>query len=128
MPIKKWPWLSFIITVLLLSASVSFAQGDFTVNGNTVTSGGGMLNSGNFSLTGNIGQPEASGLLSKGGYTLRGGILARTAKIDSQTIYLPIILKAQYVFQGAARNKASKEGSKALPRQRVLCTNSKKPR
>lgn len=46
----------------------------------------------------------------------------------SGTIMLVILILAQYVFQGAARNKASKEGSKALPRQRVLCTNSKKPR
>jgi hypothetical protein len=29
-------------------------------------------------------------------------------------------LKAQYVFQGAAKNRASREGSRALPRQRVL--------
>jgi hypothetical protein len=28
--------------------------------------------------------------------------------------------KAQYVFQGAAKNRASREGSRALPRQRVL--------
>jgi hypothetical protein len=93
MPIKRWSWLSFVITVLLLSASVAFAQGGFTVNGSTVTSGGGMLSSGNFSLTGNIGQLEATGLLSKGGYTLRGGILARTTKTGSQTVHLPIILK-----------------------------------
>jgi hypothetical protein len=90
-----WPWISLILILFLTLASTAYAQGGFTLSRSTVDNGGGTLNAGGFTLTGAIGQPDASVPRSGGGFSLTGGIFAGVAAIISQPVdlYLPLIFK-----------------------------------
>ena len=87
--------LIFFVTLLLLFSLVAIAQANgFSLSRSTVDNGGGTLNNGAFTLTGNIGQPDAGAVLSNGGYTLIGGVFAGAiGPTGEQDIYLPIILR-----------------------------------
>lgn len=87
--------LIFIVALLLLFSLVAIAQANgFSLSRSTVDNGGGTLSSGDFKLTGNIGQPDAGGTLSNGGYTFIGGVFAgATGSAGGYDIYLPIILR-----------------------------------
>ncbi|MDW8319276.1 MAG: hypothetical protein RMN53_15710, partial [Anaerolineae bacterium] len=77
----------------LLGASAALAQtgGGFDLTWNTVDGGGGTSVGGNVSLTGSIGQPDASAPLSGGGYTLVGGFWGEIRV--SRPVYLPLVLR-----------------------------------
>jgi hypothetical protein len=66
----------------LLAAAETLAQsssGDFEITKNTIDNGGGLSSGGEFSLTGTIGQPDASQKVATGGgFTLSGGFWANT--------------------------------------------------
>lgn len=59
------------VTQTLLSAPDAFAQHAMTWS--TVDGGGGTSSGGGFTMSGTIGQPDASGPLAGGGFTLTGG-------------------------------------------------------
>jgi hypothetical protein len=61
-----------LILGLLLACSISRAQ-SYSINWYKVAGGGGTSTNGQYSLSGTIGQPDASGALSGGGYTVVGG-------------------------------------------------------
>jgi uncharacterized membrane protein len=97
---RKLPAMIFIaltcllILVLLAAASVAYArQAGYSLPWWTADSGGGASSSGNYSLTGTIGQPDA-GTLSGGGYRLEGGFWGGLgAVVAFQRVYLPLTTK-----------------------------------
>jgi hypothetical protein len=62
--------LTFIITAALAQ---QFGPGSFDLTWNTIDGGGGTSTGGTFVLSGTIGQPDASGPLSGGTFTVVGG-------------------------------------------------------
>jgi len=91
-----------VLAALLLLASVALAQrGDgassvlstaYDLSWWTVDGGGYTFTTGgDYSLGGTIGQPDAGGELSGGGYTLSGGFWGGAPA--EYSIYLPLVLK-----------------------------------
>lgn len=65
-------------TILLLSLlvpAVSFAQ-SYSIDWHKIAGGGGTSSGGQYSLSGTIGQPDASGAMTGGNYSLTGGFWA----------------------------------------------------
>ncbi len=73
-------------TFAILIAVVAFAQpsgGDFEITKNTIDNGGGTSSSGEFAVTGTIGQPDANHQISTGGgFAVSGGFWANATVID----------------------------------------------
>lgn len=71
--------LLFVALLLTISAFVPAQQsgGDFEITSSTIDSGGGTSVGGQFSLSGTIGQPDATSKISSGGdFVLAGGFWA----------------------------------------------------
>jgi len=69
----------FVALLLTISAFVPAQQsgGEFEITSSTIDSGGGTSAGGEFSLSGTIGQPDATGnVLSGGDFLLSGGFWA----------------------------------------------------
>jgi hypothetical protein len=62
----------FFFSSLLSAAVVANAQ-QYSVDWHKITGGGGTSTDSVFSVTGTIGQPDASGAMSGGNYSLTGG-------------------------------------------------------
>ena len=82
----------FLLLTLLLTVPntllVAQTGGEYDLSWSTIN-GGGVSSSGGYTVIGAVGQPDANSLAG-GDYILEGGFLH---SIDSQDIYLPIILK-----------------------------------
>ena len=94
---KRYTQFSLVILVvavaLLLPSVVALAQsgGGYDLTWNTVDAGGYTFStSGDYSLGGTIGQPDA-GVLTGGDYTLGGGFWGGGA--IGHRIYLPLVLR-----------------------------------
>jgi hypothetical protein len=61
----------FLLFVWLLPA-IGFAQ-NYSVDWHKISGGGGTSTNGNFSVSGTIGQPDASGAMNGGNYSVTGG-------------------------------------------------------
>lgn len=92
----------FALAVILLLASVAFrqaqyvalAQGDYDLSWFTVDGGGGTCEGGSYVLSGAVGQPDAGLALTRGGYTLVGGLWSGAVAGPGQhPVYLPLVLK-----------------------------------
>jgi hypothetical protein len=66
---------NILFLVVGLIPSLSFAQ-NYSIDWYKVAGGGGTSSGGSYSLSGTIGQPEASGALTGGNYSLTGGFWA----------------------------------------------------
>jgi hypothetical protein len=62
---------TFLLFGLLLALS-GFAQ-QYSIDWYKIAGGGGTSSGGNYSLSGTIGQPDASGAMTGGNYSLTGG-------------------------------------------------------
>lgn len=102
MPRDFWFGLCILIGLglgLLFSEPITsaIAQGsNFSLSHNTVDNGGGTLSNGGYTLSGNIGQPEAGAGLSSGGYNLIGGTFGGAVSPSGGTwpVYLPVIVRS----------------------------------
>lgn len=95
---KRWPLISLLLVLLLLSGLTVgvFAQSTgFTLPWWTVDAGGGTFSGGTYTLMGTVGQPDAGPPLTGGNYTLTGGfwVGAPTTASSGYTIYLPLVLR-----------------------------------
>jgi hypothetical protein len=81
-----------LVIGLLLLASVALAQSDdgYDASWWTVDGGGGVLSGGGYTLRGTAGQPDA-GVLNGDGYTLAGGFWAGGRA--EYKMYLPLLLR-----------------------------------
>ena len=77
---------TFIIISLLLAA-VSVQAQSYSIDWNTIDGGGGTSTGGVYSVRGTIGQPDASGAMTGGNYSLTGGFWSLIAVV--QTAGLP---------------------------------------
>lgn len=79
-PTRKLPELLgvFVVLSLVVAAPATFARaegGNFKLTKSTIDNGGGSSSGGEFTLTGTIGQADASGpTASGGGFRLSGGL------------------------------------------------------
>lgn len=87
--------ITILMAALLMASTVVWAEvNDLEISWWTVDGGGGLSGSGNYTLSGTIGQPDA-GVLAGGSYTLRGGFWAAPSTLVwVYTTHLPLILKA----------------------------------
>jgi hypothetical protein len=72
---------SFLLFGLLLPL-MSFAQ-QYSIDWHKIAGGGGTSSGGNFSLSGTIGQPDASGAMTGGSYSLTGGFWSIIAAVQT---------------------------------------------
>ena len=80
----------FVVILFILSSAVALAQtGDgFDLSWSTIDGGGGTSSGGAFSLSGTVGQPDASVAMTGGSYTLQGGFWAGVP--PTYEMYLPV--------------------------------------
>jgi hypothetical protein len=72
----------FILIFGLLIPTIGFTQ-SYSINWYKVAGGGGTSSGGNYSISGTIGQPDASGAMTGGGYSLTGGFWSLIAVVQS---------------------------------------------
>jgi hypothetical protein len=93
--LTRWviPFLILLTALMLVGAAVAAVQA-YQLDWWTVDSSGGISTSGDYFLSGTIGQAEA-GSMSSGDYTLSGGFWGRGAAPAplSQRIFLPLTIK-----------------------------------
>ena len=72
---------------ILMVCGMAYAQsgGEFMMNKSTIANGGGQSSSGDFVLSGSIGQLDASSGLAGGAFSLAGGFWSIT--VNSDIIY-----------------------------------------
>jgi hypothetical protein len=79
--------LKIVLMTLALTALVARAQTNYTIDWYTIDGGGGTSTGGVYAVSGTIGQPDASGAMTGGNYSLTGGFWSLIAAV--QTAGLP---------------------------------------
>ena len=74
-PIRPFTTATLTVLVLAVLHAVALAGDDFDLSWHTIDGGGGTSTGGDLSLSGTIGQPDASAMTS-GAFTLVGGFWA----------------------------------------------------
>ncbi len=69
--------------LLLFAFCLSVLAQPFSIDWTTVDGGGGTSTGGVYSVSGTVGQPDASGAMSGGNYTLTGGFWALPALVQT---------------------------------------------
>src|SRR5271169_2408626 len=77
---------NFTLLFILLIPTISFAQ-SYSIDWYKVAGGGGTSTNGQYAVSGTIGQPDASGAMTGGSYSLTGGFWSLIAVV--QTAGLP---------------------------------------
>ena len=85
--------LKIILMTLALTAIVSWAraQTNYTIDWYTIDGGGGTSTGGTYQVSGTIGQPDASGAMTGGNYSLTGGFWSLIAAVQTggaPTLYI----------------------------------------
>jgi hypothetical protein len=86
---KKHLFASGLVVLGLLMPLIASAQ-NYSIGWYKIAGGGGTSSGGTYSVSGTIGQPDASGALSGGRYSLTGGFWSIIAVV--QTIGLPDLI------------------------------------
>jgi len=88
---RRVVYIILVAVCLLTIQVVQAAEADYGLSWWTVDAGGGSSTGGNFVLTGTVGQAEP-GLMNGGNYSITGGFWAQLQALLNQ-ILLPIVLK-----------------------------------
>jgi hypothetical protein len=72
---KQLAALALLLSVLALASTNVTAQ-SYTIDWYKIAGGGGTSTGGTYSVSGTIGQPDASGAMSGGNYSITGGFWA----------------------------------------------------
>ena len=80
--------LAIILVSVVLAAPQAFDLSWWTVDG-----GGGSSEGGDYALSGSIGQPDTSPLMSGGDFTIVGGYWGGGALLAQNQLYLPIVTR-----------------------------------
>ena len=67
------PFSLFCFILVLVAFSLRTSAQNYSIDWYKVAGGGGTSTGGVYSLSGMIGQPDASGAMTGGGYSLTGG-------------------------------------------------------
>jgi hypothetical protein len=73
---------TLILLFSLLLPAIGFAQ-QYSIDWYKIAGGGGTSTNGQYSVTGTIGQPDASGALSGGQYSVTGGFWALISVVQT---------------------------------------------
>jgi hypothetical protein len=81
------------IAILILAADAAFSASaqSYSINWYKVAGGGGTSTGGNYSVSGTIGQSDASGVMTGGNYSLTGGFWALISAVQTPgapTLYI----------------------------------------
>lgn len=71
-----------LCVLCLLIESLGWAQ-QYSINWYKIAGGGGTSSGGAYQISGTIGQPDASGAMTGGGYSLTGGFWSMIAALQS---------------------------------------------
>jgi hypothetical protein len=87
--------LSFLVLILVFTTvSTILAVGGYHVNWWTVDSGGGTSQGEDYSVSGTIGQPDTSPLMSGGNFSVVGGFWGGALTPPSPNlVYLPLVIR-----------------------------------
>ncbi len=88
-------YLILIAAILVLSSSAASAQ-SYSIDWYKIAGGGGTSTGGTYQVSGTIGQPDASGAMSGGGYSVTGGYWAMI-----NVVQMPGVLNLLIVPNGA---------------------------
>lgn len=86
----KFAALLLLLSTINYSLSTTFAQ-SYSVDWYKIAGGGGTSTNGQYSISGTIGQPDASGEMTGGNYSVTGGYWALVQLVqtpDAPTLYL----------------------------------------
>ena len=91
---RRITFLVIIAFLLLLGGAALAAPNGFSIPWWTVDSGGGTSQGGDYAVSGTIGQPDTSSLMSGGEYTVVGGFWGGAMTPPStNSVYLPLVLR-----------------------------------
>jgi hypothetical protein len=79
---------TILLSLALLLPAAGWAQ-SYTVDWYKIAGGGGVSTNGAYQISGTIGQPDASGALTGGGYSVTGGFWSLISVV--QTAGLPML-------------------------------------
>jgi hypothetical protein len=82
--------IGVLFLALLMLSSFALAQSGYQLVASVVAGGGDTLQNGHYSLTGTLGQPEASQPFSSGAYALTGGFWH--AGSQPKDLFLPLVI------------------------------------
>jgi hypothetical protein len=84
-----------LIVALLAAFLVLAASNNFSIPWWTVDDGGGNSQGGDYAISGTIGQPDVSPLMSGGDYTVVGGFWGGPVEVPivSNYIYVPLVIR-----------------------------------
>ncbi len=85
--------LLFLALLLVGGPVLASSGGPFDLSWWTVDGGGGDSSSGNYALSGTVGQADAGASLAGGDYAVNGGFWAAGGVIDEWGVYLPMIVR-----------------------------------
>ena len=71
-----------ILLFVLLIPSLAFAQ-SYSIDWYKIAGGGGISTNGNYTVSGTIGQPDASGAMSGGNYSVTGGFWSLVSVVQT---------------------------------------------
>src|SRR5580692_7829923 len=83
--------LLFIGLAAILGMSLSASAQSYSINWHKIAGGGGTSSNGQYSLSGTIGQPDASGAMTGANYSLTGGFWALISVVQTPgapTLYI----------------------------------------
>ena len=84
-------WLGVFVMMMLFGLSVGHAQ-SYSIDWYKIAGGGGASTGATYQVTGTIGQPDASGAMSGGNYSLTGGFWSLIAVVQTAGVpYLIIV-------------------------------------
>jgi hypothetical protein len=66
-------WRSFVVSLALFGIALSASAQNYSIDWFKIAGGGGTSTGGTYQVSGTIGQPDASGAMTGGSYSLTGG-------------------------------------------------------
>ncbi|MDE3068169.1 MAG: hypothetical protein KGJ60_11540 [Verrucomicrobiota bacterium] len=77
------PWRSFVAALALLGLAVCARAQQYSIDWYKISGGGGTSTNGQSSISGTIGQPDASGAMTGGTYSLTGGFWSLVSVVQT---------------------------------------------
>jgi hypothetical protein len=111
---------SLILTFCLLAAKAGFAQ-QFSIDWYKIAGGGGTSTGATYSVSGTIGQHDASGAMAGGNYSLTGGFWSSLAVVPMQGVPNLII---QYLDPSSVKVSWPDTGAYTLQQNNDLTAGS----
>ena len=91
---RRLVFVATVVLLLFIAGAALAASNGFSIPWWTVDGGGGTSQGGDFAVSGTIGQPDISPLMSGGDYTVVGGFWGGALPPPSPNlVYLPLVIR-----------------------------------